>query len=786
MDGKKQSAITEIHIDEATFHNVTIEPTYINFFYGKNGAGKSTIANAIDRKDSNIEFIDGRPADEFNILLYNQDFVRKNIKDDTELPGVFTVKEEDIEKKDQIDKKIKELKTLSEKKTDKDDERKKLSDQEVKLTSDFQDTCFSVTKDIREKFDATQEGRKRNKPAFVADILNAPAQEQDLTKLKELYDTAYDKSIKPLDFLVEARTFNYEYMKDGYELLGKHVVGTSDSTFAKFIEQIDAYDWVGAGYGRFKNTPGGKCPFCQQRLPDNFYNVLAECFNTTYDEAIKSLYLFSQSYKSDVNSIINLLKGNNTSQLPQSFDMQEYFDLLSLLEKTIDANFSKIDTKLSSPGTIIAIDDINPIIERINKIIQDTNNQIREINNIVNDRRTKQSECTSMVWQHMHYFLADTIAQYEKNRGELRKKAEDISKEVSSIEEQSAILKQEIETLSSDMSNVTDTINGINKLLRESGFQGFRLREAKPKPTHIVKADGSIDSRILVPVDGIKQYEIERLDGSPAHGLSEGERNFIAFLYFYHKVKGSDTENADLCKRVVVIDDPVTSMDSSSMFIVSSLIREMIENCYASLSLDGYDKLNYHIQQIFLMTHNAYFHREITYNQTAPDRFEGVTFFHVKKPRNDSIVKPCVDTDPLSPTPAYPFNYNPVKNSYAALWDEYKEVDSATAAINVIRRILEYYFVQLCGYDRYDFSDKILKDHRKEFVIDEGLPTEDMSRYIIAASMLQYLTTSSFSPNDDMYSIEDAWDIKQCQEIFKDIFDAMDQSQHYNAMMGNK
>jgi len=44
---KIPSAITKITLDEATFHNQEFTPTYINFLFGNNGSGKSTIAKVI-------------------------------------------------------------------------------------------------------------------------------------------------------------------------------------------------------------------------------------------------------------------------------------------------------------------------------------------------------------------------------------------------------------------------------------------------------------------------------------------------------------------------------------------------------------------------------------------------------------------------------------------------------------------------------------------------------------------------------------------------------------------
>ena len=77
------------------------------------------------------------------------------------------------------------------------------------------------------------------------------------------------------------------------------------------------------------------------------------------------------------------------------------------------------------------------------------------------------------------------------------------------------------------------TVDSINAHLTDSGFEGFRLQE---------KAG----------VKGV--YEVICEDGSVAENLSEGERNFIAFLYFYHIVRGSTSEQDAGKDKTVVID----------------------------------------------------------------------------------------------------------------------------------------------------------------------------------------------------------------------------------------
>ena len=60
MNPKMKSAIEKITLNDATFSNEVIEPTYVNFFYGKNGAGKSTIARTFKANDERLQWQAGK------------------------------------------------------------------------------------------------------------------------------------------------------------------------------------------------------------------------------------------------------------------------------------------------------------------------------------------------------------------------------------------------------------------------------------------------------------------------------------------------------------------------------------------------------------------------------------------------------------------------------------------------------------------------------------------------------------------------------------------------------
>jgi wobble nucleotide-excising tRNase len=220
-------------------------------------------------------------------------------------------------------------------------------------------------------------------------------------------------------------------------------------------------------------------------------------------------------------------------------------------------------------------------------------------------------------------------------------------------------------------------------------------------------------------------------------------------------------------------------MDSGAMFIVSTLVREMVEVCYNNVSyLDNQVQGDY-IKQIFILTHNVYFHKEITHNQVH--RYNCVSFFFVNKVNNNSEVRLCIQDNIKIPTEKE--NYNPIRNSYMALWHEYKDAETATSLLNVIRRILEYYFIQLCGYDGTNLRKRVLEDNKEKFVETPANGLPDYTKYHLASAMLSYISSNTIGVSDGLNYTDDCTDASLYKTVFMIIFKALQQDQHYDMMM---
>ena len=761
MQRKVPSAIENITLNRATFTDVPVaDLTFVNFFYGNNGAGKSSIAHAIE-EDDGVVWADGKSADDYDVLVYNQDFINENFVNYGDLKGVFIFGEEDIEAK----KRIAELTEEKKKKSDAkvaagEDYKQKTAGVDAALTQ-FQDACFSKTADIRKRFEKCMDGKKQKRNFAEAVLGEKTPKEHDLPELERLYGVAFDDTARAYAEFKKAGATTYGSLP-GKEMLDKVIVSSSDTPFARFLKALGstASDWVRDGHTHFSGSAGGKCPYCQQKLPANFENELAATFDAQYQQDIRDLGQFQSTYGRETADIVRVLQTNTTDAMP-SLDLRAYQEKLSLLESKFEVNRQRIAEKVKEPSKTVSLEDTDTLLLEIGAMIDDINKLIKANNDVVAAKKSSKEKCKTEIMQYLAFMLADEVTSYKDEVAQLEKEIKEITERGTLLRKEISELTREISELNKHNANTEAAIDSINKILQDSGFQGFSIR-AK---------------------DGVENvYEIVRENGTVAENLSEGERNFIAFLYFYHRVRGS-MNSEELKEKIVVIDDPVSSMDSTALFIVSAIVREMINVCRNNTEYLNPQVPGDYIKQLFILTHNVYFHREVTYQQVG--YYNCTSFYMIRKNDNVSTVKLCKRQN--KEIPSEEENYNPVQNSYAALWDELRDLHSTIPALNVMRRILEYYFLQLCGYEGSDLRSIVLekKENRKKFIKQVEGEKPDMTDYQLASSLLAYINNPN-GISDGLNYVEDCEDAEAYKRVFQMIFDALGQSQHYKMMTGQR
>lgn len=85
------------------------------------------------------------------------------------------------------------------------------------------------------------------------------------------------------------------------------------------------------------------------------------------------------------------------------------------------------------------------------------------------------------------------------------------------------------------------------------------------------------------------------------------------------------------------------------------------------------------IEQVFILTHNVYFYKEITYKGARDNKKSCEKYYVVSK--KDEVSDIALHDE------------NPIKTTYQLLWKELQLNTKNKATIyNTMRRILEYYF----------------------------------------------------------------------------------------------
>lgn len=504
MNPKMKSAIEKITLNDATFSNEVIEPTYVNFFYGKNGAGKSTIARTFKANDERLQWQAGKASTDYDVLVYDTDFINANLRNYGNLAGVFTVNETNIAIQEQVDTLNAERKKMGEEYNGhKAAIDQKTADKNTALST-FQSDCWSKSAEARTLFDEAIKGKKKA-ALFAQEILAITPVAHDVEDLKTLYGTVFSGDAQQYNMLSKAGKVTYASLP-GYELMGKPISSSSDTDFAKFIKALKATDWVRSGHTHFAGQTDGKCPYCQQKLPSNFDKEIAACFDAQYQDDISAINAFQRTYESEMDSVVATLEGNVSAAMPE-LDLSEYEVKVQLLVDAITINKQRIAAKIKEPTSIASLEDTDSLLIEIGTLIDGFNKKIKENNEIVRDLKTKKVLCKKQVWEYLAELLKADVAAYNKALSDLDTEIKALKDKMEQLKKDATAKKKEANELNKQIVNTEATIDSINVLLDNSGFEGFHLR-AK---------------------DGVANtYEVIRPDGTVAEKLSEGERNFIA------------------------------------------------------------------------------------------------------------------------------------------------------------------------------------------------------------------------------------------------------------------
>ena len=219
--------------------------------------------------------------------------------------------------------------------------------------------------------------------------------------------------------------------------------------------------------------------------------------------------------------------------------------------------------------------------------------------------------------------------------------------------------------------------------------------------------------------------------------LSEGEKMIISFLYFLELCKGKKEVTDAGKKKIIVIDDPISSLSHIYVFNVSRLIHNEF------LRSDKYE-------QLFLLTHSLYFFYELT-DTNKERRKEKQKLFRIRKNSTGSEI--------------HEMSYEEIQNDYHSYWYVIKDDQQPPALIaNCMRNIIEYFF---------NFVEK--KDLNNVF----QKPTMQENRF---QAFCRYISRESHSLGQNIFDIKE-FNYADFKDAFALVFKENGYEEHYKKMI---
>ena len=550
-----------------------------NLIYGLNGSGKTSISRVLLGLENgampeccSVELeVEGRrihsdnyAEDDVAIRVFNTDFATSNIiaAGQEGVPPIFVLGADSVNLQRDIDSLRQSLDIL---RARRDEASRRLDGAAQELDA----LCRYEAKQIKQQLSSAGQNRYNNynKTHFrrTADRLSSSSDSENRSLTGEERRSLISQSLslpKPSIKSISETTPSMAALVDGVDRILRV------SVVSRVIRELEADpsvgSWVFSGLELHSLRNGQLCLFCGQQLPPDRVDELEAHFNTAYVD-------LSRTIDSEIEYLQRVIVSIDSMQLPgrEAFyerleadavnaitvlrQGQERFrntveDLLESLEDKKQRMFESYGVETDSDG------DVTSATSVLNELIAEHNATSQRFDESVQDARARLEEG----------FVMESLSRYRR----LQRESEDTLRS--------------FEQLEKDIAEVSSTIREKERAILEHR----RPAEELNRELHLYL--GHSELQFDVKETG---YEITR-DGVRAESLSEGEKTAIALLYFLKSLTSRDFSLSD---GVVVLDDPVSSLDAGALFAAVGFIRERTKEA----------------GQLFVLTHNFTFFREM-------------------------------------------------------------------------------------------------------------------------------------------------------------------------------
>ena len=566
----------------------------VNFIFGRNGTGKTTISDEIMAQLSTY----------YDVCLFKDfDGVVENERLNAVALGTENTK---IQKEiDILDSEIDEIRKQIVKPEERNVENLFTNDTKAKETyykqdrrvEDFFKNSARKIKNISRPQIAKP---TYNKTDFFDDISKANLLSKD--SIMEYKNTIKaDKKAKVTNFTFPAIDLS-SYLESTNNVLQSWVSQTQH--IPELEGKIDKQNFARQGMQIHQHIIGEICAFCGNKISDERWELLGNYFNyevkkmensiaskiAEIDQELDSLKdikeikeeEFYDKFKQDVKNLNLQIKVKRNT----------YKEFLETLKKALEEKKSHLFVK-SVPLEIVVPENFRHLENECKGLVENNNMLSLHL-------ETEQEKAKDALRYHETKLLIDEFKYYdEKTNLERLKDSKNNVQNVLSKKMDELQLKQdkrkELIVKTKDEYKIAIKINNV---LKNMGVKSFSLE--------LIKDDDENQKG---------QYQIKSYNGNirPITQLSKGEKNIIAFLYFIFSLESVDSKSKP---KIIVMDDPMTSNDDTMQYLMISEIQKL------------YRKLN-NGNFMILLTHNCHFYLNVrpNTNKTYKENGKDISFY---------------------------------------------------------------------------------------------------------------------------------------------------------------
>lgn len=548
-----------------------------NLIYGWNGSGKTTICNVLRALELKrpLEFeatvvikgtqVSGSDfgSNGLPVRVFNRDFVSESVfpVGGGDVPPIFVFGKENAEKQAEVER-------IKEERAKANENRELNKGEKGKADKTLDKHCIDQATVIRESlrsagnnpynnYDKARYGQHAERLAAAGDKDDRLVSDNERETLLTQSRATPKKPIQEISYRMPDLRQAQERVS---QLLQTTVVS---SAIAELKNDPSLSSWIRQGLGLHQERESQSCLFCEQPLPGNRVSSLEAHFSAEYEHLLQNL-------DEEAKRVEGMFRSAQEVALPSRAefyeDLAEEYEtaaneftdnrrigaqflegLAEALKEKREKPFEVMPLTVAAPSTVPAVDALNEVIRKHN------------------DASTEFDERVSAARERLEaHHVASSLDEYIA----LRKAVNDADSALDEANREFSALGDQIAELEADITDHRQPAEELNSELHSYlGHDELRLD---------VKNTG---------------YEITR-NGTLAKGLSEGERTAIALLYFLKSLQDRGFESD---KGVVVLDDPVSSLDANALFLAFGHIKRWADGA----------------GQLFILTHNFGFFRQV-------------------------------------------------------------------------------------------------------------------------------------------------------------------------------